>query len=117
MTPVAGQVPVAGHLPLFLELFKRKHINCCKIICFVVTSKPLNNLFSDLSHLIEVPKYFLDGISLRNVRVLLVLLNFDSKCTANFSYAPAGIMSAVEELFFWRLQRQRISRLDLHTFL
>ena len=29
----------------------------------------------------------------------------------------AGIMSAVEELFFWRLRRQRISRLDLNTFL
>ena len=29
----------------------------------------------------------------------------------------AGIMSAVEELFFWRLRRQRVSRLDLNTFL
>ena len=29
----------------------------------------------------------------------------------------AGIMSAVKELFFWRLRRQCISRLDLNTFL
>ena len=29
----------------------------------------------------------------------------------------AGIMSAVQELFFWRLRRQRISRTDLNTFL
>ena len=29
----------------------------------------------------------------------------------------AEIMLAVEELFFWRLRRQRISRLDLNTFL
>ena len=36
----------------FLEQFKQKHINCCKIGCSVGTSKPLINLFSGLFHLI-----------------------------------------------------------------
>ena len=36
----------------FLEQFKQKNINCRKIGCSVGTSKPLINLFSNLSHLI-----------------------------------------------------------------
>ena len=49
---VAGQVPVAGQSPFFLESLKQKHINYCKITCSVGTSKSLIYLFSDLFRLI-----------------------------------------------------------------
>ena len=52
----------------------------------------------------------------------VVVQEIPSSLTTFFPFSvsatqSAGIMSAVKELFFWRLRRQRISRLDLNTFL
>ena len=52
----------------------------------------------------------------------LIVQEIPSSLTTFFSFSvsatqSAGIMSAVEELFFWHLRRQRISRLDLNTSL